>query len=215
MPNWCNNEVTVYANSREDLTRLLAMATHPVESDDDSDDAIPDLSPFRMESIHTTPIELMDNSKPSGGEQLQNAMAGNTDYKYDNWYDWRVANWGTKWDMSDVQLDEVRYSGEEEESKRYSFNLYYQTAWSPNIEFWKYVCNMGPFTVEMRYIEEGMGYIGETTVERDSVDDYCVDITPEMFQNIGAVLDEDGEVDWENTDVNESDLFPLKREKVK
>lgn len=212
MPNWCSNEVTVYANSREDLKRLLAMAVQPVEGDDNSDDSV-DPSPFRMESIYTTPRELMDNSKPSGGEQLQNAIAGNTDYEYDNWYDWRVAHWGTKWDMDSVQLDEPEYSSEEE-GKRYSFNLYYQTAWSPNIEFWKYVCKMGPFIVEMRYIEEGMGYIGETTVERNSVDDYCTEMTTEMFASIGAVIDEDGEIDWDNTEVNEWDIFPLKREKV-
>jgi hypothetical protein len=59
------------------------MAVQPVEGDDDSDDSV-DTSPFRMESIYTTPRELMDNNKPTGGEQLQNAIAGNTDYKYDN-----------------------------------------------------------------------------------------------------------------------------------
>jgi hypothetical protein len=214
MPNWCSNEVTVYANSREDLTRLLAMATHPVEGDDDSDDAIPNLSPFRMESIHTTPRELMENNKPSGGEQLQNAIAGNTNYEYDNWYDWRVANWGTKWDMDNVELDTVVPTGGEI-SKQYSFNLVYQTAWSPNIEFWKYVCNMGPFIVEMRYIEEGLGYIGETTIKKDNVDDYCTNATNEMLESIGATLDKDGEVDWDVSEVNEWDLFPLKREKVK
>jgi hypothetical protein len=74
---------------------------------------------------------------------------------------------------------------------------------------------MAPFIVEMRYIEEGMGYIGETTISKDSVDDYSINITTEMFVDIGAAVDEDGEIDWDNTDVNEWDLFPLKREKVK
>jgi hypothetical protein len=214
MPNWCSNEVTVYANSREDLARLLAMAVQPVEGDEENTDDSVTPSPFRMESILTTPREIMDNSRVDrDGKQLQNAIAGNTDYKYDNWYDWRVANWGTKWDMSDVQLDTVVPTGEEI-GKQYSFNLFYQTAWSPNIEFWKYVCNMGPFIVEMRYIEEGMGYIGETTISKDNVDDYCTQMTTEMFASIGAVIDEDGEVNWDETDVNEWDIFPLNREKV-
>lgn len=214
MPNWCSNEVTVYANSREDLARLLSMAIQPVEGDDENTDDSVEKSPFRMESILTTPREIMDNSRvDKEGKQLQNAIAGNTDYKYDNWYDWRVANWGTKWDMSDVQLDKVVPTGEEI-GKQYSFNLFYQTAWSPNTEFWKYVCNMGPFIVEMRYIEEGMGYIGETTISKDNVDDYCTQMTTEMFASIGAVIDEDGEVNWDETDVNEWDIFPLNREKV-
>ena len=214
MPNWCSNEVTVYANSREDLRRLLAMATEPVEGDDNSDDS-KDESLFRMESILTTPREIMNNSRiDNGSDQLNRAIAGDTSYKYDNWYDWRVANWGTKWDMSDVQLDTIVPTGEEI-GKQYSFNLFYQTAWSPNIEFWKYVCKMAPFIVEMRYIEEGMGYIGETTISKDSVDDYSINITTEMFVDIRAAVDEGGKIDWDNTDVNEWDLFPLKREKVK
>lgn len=194
MPNWCSNEVTVYADSEEDLRRLLSMATKPVAGDDD-EDAIPDLSPFRMESIYTTPSELMEDS--NGG-----------------WYNWRVKNWGTKWDMDNVELEGIAPFGSER-GKRYSFDLTYQTAWSPNIEFWKYVCNMGPFIVEMRYIEEGMGFIGETTVAKDTVDDYCINTTNEMLESIGAVLDKDGQIDWDLTEINEWDLFPLRKEKVK
>jgi hypothetical protein len=35
-----------------------------------------------------------------------------------------------------------------------------------------------------------------------------------MYVDLGAALDEDGEIDWDNTEVNEWDMFPLKREKV-
>jgi hypothetical protein len=74
---------------------------------------------------------------------------------------------------------------------------------------------MGPFIVEMRYIEEGMGYIGETTIERKSVDDYCITVTNEMLESVGAILDKDGEVDWDVSEVNEWELFPLRKKKVK
>jgi hypothetical protein len=212
MPNWCSNEATVYANSREDLARLLAMAVQPVEGDDDESDDSVEKSPFRMESILTTPREIINNSRvDKDGKQLQNAIAGNLDYKYDNWYDWRVANWGTKWDMSDVQLDTVMATGGEI-GKQYAFKLFYQTAWSPNIEFWKYVCRMGPFIVEMRYTEESNAYIGETTITRENVYDYCTEVTTEMLESVGGVLDKDGHIDWDLSEINEWDLFPLKRE---
>jgi hypothetical protein len=168
------------------------MAKQHVAGDDD-ENSIPDLSPFRMESVHTTPPELMDNNGDDG------------------WYGWRRKNWGCKWDMSEVELDEPY---QDIDGKHY-LELRYQTPWSPNIEFWKYVCKMGPFTVEMRYVEEGMGYIGETTVQKDTVDDYCVNVTTEMLESVGGVLGEDGEIDWDVSDINEWDLFPLKREKVK
>jgi hypothetical protein len=210
MPNWCSNVVTVYADTQRDLEMLLSMANKPVASDKEDD--IPDLSPFRMEAILTTPIELMDNGDISSGEQSQRALSGDTSYEYDNWYDWRIAHWGTKWDMDNVELDEPTYFGEET-GKKYSFDLRYQTAWSPNIEFWKYVCRMGPFIVEMRYIEEGMGYIGETTITKDNVYDYCINITTEMLESVGGVIDDTGEIDWGASDINEWDLFPLKRER--
>lgn len=190
MPNWCSNEVTIYADSKEDLTKLLRMATQSVSEDDDEEEL---QSKFRMNAILPTPPEKLEDNSDDG------------------WYNWRVKHWGCKWDMSDVELDEPFQDIE----GRHYLELRYQTPWSPNIEFWKYVCGMGPFTVEMRYLEEGMGYIGETTIGKDTVDDYCVTITPEMFESIGAVLDDSGQVNWEETDVNEWDLFPLRREKVK
>jgi hypothetical protein len=189
MPNWCTNEVTVYANSKQDLLMLLSMARQPVSDDDDPEEL---QSKFRMESIHTTPSELLDDNGDDG------------------WYGWRRKNWGCKWDMSDVELDEPY---QDIEGKHY-IELRYQTPWSPNIEFWKYVCKMGPFTVEMRYVEEGIGYIGETTIERDTVDDYCTTMTTEMLESVGGVLGEDGEIDWDVSDINEWDLFPLRKEKV-
>jgi len=191
MPNWCSNEVTIYADREEDLTRLLSMATQlPYDEDDDAEDKA---SPFRMESILTTPAELLEDNSDNG------------------WYNWRVKNWGCKWDMSGVELEEICIDTQ----GRYYIDLRYQTPWSPNIEFWKHVCNLGPFTVEMRYLEEGIGYIGETTIKKDSVDDYCITVTSEMLQSVGAVLDDNDEIDWDESDINEWDLFPLRKEKVK
>ena len=39
----------------------------------------------------------------------------------DNWYDWCVENWGTKWDID--QADIERFENE--------LTLYFETAWSP------------------------------------------------------------------------------------
>ena len=44
-----------------------------------------------------------------------------TDVNDDRWYNWRVANWGTKWDCYDLTIDE------DEQELTLSFN----TAWSP------------------------------------------------------------------------------------
>jgi hypothetical protein len=35
-----------------------------------------------------------------------------------------------------------------------------------------------------------------------------------MLESVGGVLGEDGEIDWDVSDINEWDLFPLRKEKV-
>ena len=73
MPNWCSNEVIVYADSKEDLLRLMSMARQPVSDNDDPEEQ---QSQFRMESIHTIPSALLDDNGYSG------------------WYGWRIKNRG-------------------------------------------------------------------------------------------------------------------------
>lgn len=44
----------------------------------------------------------------------------------DNWYDWRINNWGTKWDTDDVDVQKLDDN---------NYRLYFTTAWSPPI-YW-------------------------------------------------------------------------------
>ena len=41
----------------------------------------------------------------------------------DRWYDWRIANWDTKWDCYDVEIDDDYMPNE--------FEVSFNTAWSP------------------------------------------------------------------------------------
>jgi hypothetical protein len=40
----------------------------------------------------------------------------------DNWYDWKIENWGTKWNSHDVKISEEH---------EYPMRLSYTTAWDP------------------------------------------------------------------------------------
>ena len=54
-------------------------------------------------------------------------------FKGNNWYDWNVRNWGTKWDVANVDNEgypETEITDEGEDFIAYRFN----TAWSPPIE---------------------------------------------------------------------------------
>ncbi len=67
------------------------------------------------------------------------------------WYDWRIENWGTKWDIYNATCDRM-------DANTLVLNFY--TAWSPPIPIYDKLTDMG-FEVTERYLDEGWGYIGE------------------------------------------------------
>jgi hypothetical protein len=118
-----------------------------------------------------------------------------------NWYDWSISNWGTKWDLG----DETQMTLEAEK-----IGLGFDTAWSPNCDFWTAFSEKYPsLRISHKYYEEGMCFIGEAFYEGGAFFDNCQDLTTEMYVKAGAVLDEEGYVDWDQSDINIFDIFPL------
>lgn len=79
-----------------------------------------------------------------------------------------IANWGTKWDVAteDVTVNPLDEHG---------INLVFNTAWSPPLEFYREMVNLG-FDVDAYYFEPGMAYIGQWL---NGADDYYNDIDPD------------------------------------
>jgi hypothetical protein len=77
----------------------------------------------------------------------------------DWWYNWNCANWGTKWNASDVWHDRSDDSNAVVEGKTsYGFD----TAWSPAEPVVRALSEKFPtLTIAHRYCEGGMGYAGE------------------------------------------------------
>jgi len=65
------------------------------------------------------------------------------------WYDWRIKNWGTKWDATIVSASR----------KKDTVTMYFETAWAPPIKVYKVLEEEG-FKVEATYVEQGMQYAG-------------------------------------------------------
>ena len=73
------------------------------------------------------------------------------------WYDWRVNNWGTKWDVCDVQItNPIEHN--EDGTSTFGFNCW--TAWSPPVPVWKKLVELG-IDVHADYQDEGMMFEGE------------------------------------------------------
>ena len=86
------------------------------------------------------------------------------------WYDWRLENWGTKWDVYNVHMTRMGDN---------TLVMSFDTAWSPPIPVFDKMVDMG-YKVTARYLDEGWGYIGEyndgddwsTTDVESVVEDY-------------------------------------------
>lgn len=74
----------------------------------------------------------------------------------DSWYNWRVDNWGTKWDVGGEECISVQHgiSGT-------IVQLIFDSAWGPPIEFYKHLEEKHGFVVNATYYEGGMGFAGE------------------------------------------------------
>ena len=86
-------------------------------------------------------------------EKLLEISGISDNYEVQGWYEWRLENWGTKWDVYETQCTRINAN---------TLQLYFYTAWSPPIPIYDKLVDMG-FEVNARYLDEGWGYIGEYT----------------------------------------------------
>jgi hypothetical protein len=106
MPNHCNNEVTLHCRTEEIALRIKA---HLAGKE----------SLFDFTSLLPTPEELLESTDDPEVNARRIAQ-----YGHDGWYDWRVSNWGTKWNSYDCTLDDSNI-------RNGRLNYYFLTAWCP------------------------------------------------------------------------------------
>ena len=84
-------------------------------------------------------------------------------FEVEGWYDWRVTNWGTKWDVVDVEITQPLTVHDDEDvepfSRNASFSFNCWTAWSPPVPVWDKLYEMG-ISVDADYQDEGMNFEG-------------------------------------------------------
>lgn len=108
MPNWCENVVYVCGTKEaRDKIRDIFQGDKPFTTIVPEPDYNKVVVPFTYPQIHV-------------GET---AVAG----RRDAWWDWRVQNWGTKWDLD---VDEVQIDENDSLLNHEALSFGFQTAWS-------------------------------------------------------------------------------------
>jgi Ferredoxin-like domain in Api92-like protein len=84
-------------------------------------------------------------------------------YGVDNWYDWSINNWGTKWDASDIGNWVIEPTGR-------SASIRYSTAWSPATKFFLSVSiNYPDIIFTHKFVDEGFGFVGYESIQNGKV----------------------------------------------
>jgi hypothetical protein len=136
MPNWCNNNITITGPTSK-IEKLFAAATA-------EDGGL-------LNAMVPMPVELGDTKKGTGDELQTEQYDGFT-----NWYDWSVARWGTKWDVSPEGLEFTDNGDGTAE-----ITGYFDSAWAPPIEAYNtFVEQNEDCTLEASYYECGMDFAG-------------------------------------------------------
>jgi hypothetical protein len=104
------------------------------------------------------PKELSETISGSYGDdakqaELEAQTARNLEkFGYGNWYDYCVAEWGTKWDCGEQGASDIHPGGR-------MLHTAFDTAWAPPVNAYEKLVDLG-FGVEAMYYEPGMGYAG-------------------------------------------------------
>jgi len=148
MPNWCSNTLQISGCPKQ-MDEFISKSI--VRSGMDIDI-------FLMDGLIKMPEELAicEDITP---EEKAERMAK---YGYDNWYDWRFENWGSKWDAQESYITE--------EENGWTIN--FDTAWSPAIPYIKQVAKMYPDLVfDLYFMETGEWFAGRVTAHNEEVNE--------------------------------------------
>ena len=137
MPNHCHNRVTFYSDDTTAILKLHKIFSKGLANDDNVDTG--SVFGHFIPEPDWTKIPLNENTlqeyswdKPRGelgelpvmsDDPFKGLHFASTGKQDDRWYNWRVQNWGTKWDCYSLEIDEC--------DMPHGFEVNFETAWSP------------------------------------------------------------------------------------
>jgi len=148
MPNWCTNSVEITDLKQNEVAEIISKYTDNV-----IDGRVMDESFLVFDKIITTPKELLERQSPFDGTVEEKAML-ESKYGYADWYNWRVDNWGTKWEPL----------GHYFASTETSVSIGMETAWGPASGILQQLSVLYPeATITNEFLETGAMFMGEVT----------------------------------------------------
>jgi hypothetical protein len=161
MPNWITNKLII--NADETMVQKILSQVNSEESLFDFNKIIP--QPKELDDT-TAPAMIISDEEYfiSPNKGITQSMSDEliSKYGYNNWYDWRYHNWGTKWNSDEVNS--------------YDNEVEFNTAWCNPMPLFVKLSQMFPevdFRIE--YADEDFGYnVGKYTLLNGNVTDMFI-----------------------------------------
>ena len=160
MPNWCWNNLEVSGDEIQ-LREFVEKSLTKYENDN--------TDRFTFNGTHPQPEDLNITAGTQTQEEKEQAILNEAKYGYADWYGWRNAEWGTKWDACEPNIlhNDIDF-----------FSVSFDTAWGPPTEWISNIMQDFPdlsFTLE--YDEPGMCFGGRLSAQYEVIwDDLHWDI---------------------------------------
>ena len=141
-----------------------------------------------VEVSHTDPSKIIEFEKACKTGSLFNHFVNRPLEEEDNWYQWNIDNWGTKWDVDADDIDFERVDGQVHAS--------FDTAWGPPLAFYRSLEEDHGYKVIGYYIESGQDFCGiyeDGDYEHYDIDENVPDRLDEVFNIKDMLADREDE----------------------
>jgi hypothetical protein len=158
MPNWCDNYITISHDDPEQIRKVVQAYN----------------AGALMQAFFPCPEELSSTRSGSYGagtkqeKVLQKQHVANIKkYGYPTWFEWRVAEWGTKWDIGASEKGSGDSTIPDPSAGATSVTFRFSSAWWPPLAFYEKMTHLG-FQIKAYYCELGVGFCGLWTPEENT-----------------------------------------------
>jgi hypothetical protein len=185
MPNWCNNGITLRHADPAMIDRVIK----------GKDGLLMEFLPTPQELIDTVSGFVSEAEQAAHNLQQE---SNRKKYGHADWYQWNIANWGTKWDFG---LENV------ERHDPNTVSAAFDSAWAPPTGAYARLMDLG-FEVEAFYYEPGMAFVGKWVDGVDDCYEYGAATADTVRDMIGEELDDyfgisEQMADWEAENAEE------------
>lgn len=164
MPNWCSNSITIEHKDNVKINEVINSLT--TKKSEDSNESLfftyckpePD---YKTTPVAQTYPEIKEQFAETEEEKAI-ARENKPTIRKDSWWDWRVQNWGTKWNIEVLEKEDLH-------TDKNGITFDCETAWSPPIEALAELENKG-FKIECDYYEGGCAFIGRYSTGTGVID---------------------------------------------